>query len=699
LKVGFVGYLLCAIAYIVLISIVLIGNRKNSFNQRLAAMSVLQVLWALTMATLLTFVSLPSGTATIAEAIRSFAWIVFLLYLPGSMDTIWRDKQGKATRRHLVLALAVALTLASVLTDYLNLGERWSFGWKVLLSILGLFCVEQIYRNTPSQQRWSVKFLALSMIGLFGFDLVMLSDALLFEALNPNWWAARGFANATLVPLIAIASARIRNMKFEFGLSHNLAFHTATLALAGGYMMVVALAGYLVNLAGGSMAGALQAFLAFSALIALGVLLFASNVRSKIRVFIAKNFFTYQYDYRQEWLNFTDVMSQNAGQAVDSSVIAKRAAQALCRLMEAKSAAVWIRDAENQYAQIVNTELGFPVPETVLNTDPLVVFLQERDWVISSIEYVENRKIYGDAQFPDWVSHSSAILVAPLQLHGELVGFVLLADPRATINLNWEVRDLVKTLGRQTASYLAQQQATRKVVELQQFESFNKMSAFVVHDLKNLVAQLNLLMANAARHKDNPEFQADMLLTVENVLGRMQGLLLQLRLGTKPSEPAIAVDVEKIIRLAVESKGTLTSALQLRLNDAKSLLVKGHADRLSRVIGHLIQNADEACRQKRNQPNQTKDFECTIEIQVAKVDQTAVLTVKDTGVGMDASFVRDKLFRPFNTTKGMGMGIGTFESAEYIREIGGSLKVESEPSVGSVFTISLPLVRSDQVVS
>jgi putative PEP-CTERM system histidine kinase len=699
LKIGFVGYLLCAIAFIVLISIVLIGNRKNSFNQRLAAVSVIQVLWALGMATLLTFISLPAGTATLTEAIRSLAWIVFLLYLPGSMDTIWRNNAGKATRRNLVLALALALTFASVFTDFMNLGERWSFGWKVLLAILGLFCVEQIYRNTPSQQRWSVKFLALSMIGLFGFDLVMLSDALLFQALNANWWAARGFANAALVPLIAIASARIRNMKFEFGLSHNLAFHTATLALAGAYLMLVSLAGYLVNLAGGSMGGALQAFLAFCAFIALGVLLFASNVRSKIRVFIAKNFFTYQYDYRQEWLKFTDAMSQNSGQVVDSTVIAKRAAEALCRLMEAKTAAVWIRDAENQYTQIVNDTVTVKTPEVVLSTDPLVVFLQERDWVISCSEYIENPKIYGGVTFPTWLSESSAILVAPLQLHGELVGFVLLADPRATINLNWEVRDLVKTLGRQTASYLAQQQATRKVVELQQFESFNKMSAFVVHDLKNLVAQLNLLMANAARHKDNPEFQADMLSTVENVLGRMQGLLLQLRLGTKPSEPAIAIDVEKVIRLAVESKGTLTSVLDLKIEAAKSLMVRGHTDRLSRVIGHLIQNADEACRQKRNLQHDTKTTSCGVEILVAVVDQKVLISVKDSGVGMDSVFVREKLFRPFNTTKGMGMGIGTFESSEYIREIGGSLKVESEPSVGSVFTISLPLVRSDQLVS
>jgi putative PEP-CTERM system histidine kinase len=699
LKIGFVGYLLCAIAFIVLISIVLIGNRKNSFNQRLAAMSVVQVLWALGMATLLTFVSLPAGTATLTEAIRSLAWIVFLLYLPGSMDTIWRNNKGKATRRHLVLALALALTFASVSTDFMNLGERWSFGWKVLLAILGLFCVEQIYRNTPTQQRWSVKFLALSMIGLFGFDLVMLSDALLFQALNANWWAARGFANAALVPLIAIASARIRNMKFEFGLSHNLAFHTATLALAGAYLMLVSLAGYLVNLAGGSMGGVLQAFLAFCAFIALGVLLFASNIRSKIRVFIAKNFFTYQYDYRQEWLKFTDAMSQNSGQVVDSTMIAKRAAEALCRLMEAKTAAVWIRDSENQYTRIVNDTKTVKTPEIVFSTDPLVVFLQERDWVISCSEYIENPKIYGEVTFPAWISESSAILIAPLQLHGELVGFVLLADPRATINLNWEVRDLVKTLGRQTASYLAQQQATRKVVELQQFESFNKMSAFVVHDLKNLVAQLNLLMANAARHKDNPEFQADMLSTVENVLGRMQGLLLQLRLGTKPSEPAIAIDVDKVIRLAVESKGTLTSVLDLKIEAAKSVLVRGHTDRLSRVIGHLIQNGDEACRQKRNLQDAPETKSCGVEILVAVVDQKVLISVRDTGVGMDAAFVREKLFRPFNTTKGMGMGIGTFESAEYIREIGGSLKVESEPSVGSVFTISLPLVRSDQVVS
>jgi putative PEP-CTERM system histidine kinase len=185
--------------------------------------------------------------------------------------------------------------------------------------------------------------------------------------------------------------------------------------------------------------------------------------------------------------------------------------------------------------------------------------------------------------------------IVPLVLHDDLIGFVQLQKPVAPIALDWEVRDILKTAGRQVAGYLAVQETVEKLVQARQFDSFNRMSAFVVHDLKNLVAQLSLLLKNAARHRDNPEFQQDMLETIENVSDRMHALLLQLRVGAKPIEQAAPVSLTHALQAAIASKkGHLIEPLLHIDPTAEGVEVVAHRDRLERVVGHLIQNALEA---------------------------------------------------------------------------------------------------------
>jgi putative PEP-CTERM system histidine kinase len=232
------------------------------------------------------------------------------------------------------------------------------------------------------------------------------------------------------------------------------------------------------------------------------------------------------------------------------------------------------------------------------------------------------------------------------------------------------------------ASLVSLQSAVESLVQSRQFDSFNKMSAFVVHDLKNLVAQLALLVRNASTHKHDPEFQQDMLETVENVLERMQGLLLQLRIGTKPIEKPRAVGVEEILRRAAATKKGLKPVPQIQIADAIiNAKVLAHPDRLERVLGHLIQNACEAM-------HGTSGRLDIIAEPLASGEKIRIL-IKDTGPGMSANFIQFQLFKPFNSTKPHGMGIGTFESREYLKEIGGSLSVTSQEQVGTTFNIEL----------
>jgi putative PEP-CTERM system histidine kinase len=209
------------------------------------------------------------------------------------------------------------------------------------------------------------------------------------------------------------------------------------------------------------------------------------------------------------------------------------------------------------------------------------------------------------------------------------------------------------------------------------------MSAFVVHDLKNIVAQLSLMLKNAERLHDNREFQQDMLLTVESSLEKMRRLMLQLREGATPPGGSRGVELAPIVRrLAANVKA---QGRTLEITELERLATRGHDDRLERVVGHLVQNALDAT-----------PADGRVWIQVTRYSGQVQLQVGDTGAGMSEDFVRNQLFRPFNTTKHSGMGIGTYESFQYIRELGGTMQVDSQPGTGTTITVLLPLFETQR---
>jgi putative PEP-CTERM system histidine kinase len=245
------------------------------------------------------------------------------------------------------------------------------------------------------------------------------------------------------------------------------------------------------------------------------------------------------------------------------------------------------------------------------------------------------------------------------------------------VELDWEVLDLLKTAGRQAASYLGQIEASAALLETEKFAAFNRMSAFVVHDLKNLVAQLTLMLKNAERHSDNPEFQRDMLATVRHVVERMNGLLLQLRLGTNPVENARPVDLSAVARRVGQAKAIARAGLSVEA--VAPVFGLGHEDRLEHVVGHLVQNAIDATRP-----------EGRVAVRVADDGSHAVVEVEDDGEGMTREFVQTRLFKPFQTTKREGMGIGTYESHQYVTALGGTIVVDSAPGRGTKVRLLLP---------
>jgi putative PEP-CTERM system histidine kinase len=690
---GYWGYAMAAAGYAVLTILLIVSRRASSAKGKsgllLIGTAAACLLWALAMAANLAHVAIAAYFGNALELVRDAGWIGFAVYLTTTSENTSRrsrDPQNASGWRRLSALSRLAIG-ALVLSTVVEIGRLASlavvtpslyYGSWLLIAIVGLMLVEQIYRGTTPDARWSIKFFCLGMGGLFAYDLAMFADAMLFRKIDFELWAARGFINLLTIPLVAISAARNPRWSLDIAVSRRMVFQSTALLGTGVYLLVVAAAGYYIRFFGGTWGGVAQTTIVFAGLLGLGLVLFSGSLRARLKVFINKNFFSYRYDYREEWQRLTRELSEEHH---DESFGA-RAVRAMANLVEARGGGLWVRQDRPFYERMTTWE----APQLSDAGEPadgeLARFLRTKQWVVNLDEYRTEGNAYGDTRLPGWLADDDeAWLVVPLTLHDDLFGFVVLLTARTKITINWEVNDLLKMAGRQVASVLAQLHANRALLVARQFESFNRMSAFVVHDLKNVVAQLSLLLSNAARHRGNPEFQADMIDTVDNAVDKMKKLLLQLRAGSTPADEPAPVDLQDVVLSALRSKAPLTPQPTV-LVDAPGIRTLAHRERLDRVVGHLLQNAAEATPSSGS-----------IEIRVRSEDHSAIIEVEDTGVGMSEEFIRTRLFKPFESTKKSGMGIGIYESREYIRELGGNLLVESRETEGTRFSIALPLLR------
>ena len=656
-----------ALAFLVLAVLVATVWRGRPNGRVLGLACMATAAWAAACAAAATLGTTWPFWVDLFEAARGAAWTAFLFILLGYRKEhrgIWIPVAVAYAAYMLVVALREAgLPVAQLAGTVPLVLARLGF------AVLGMLLVEHLYRNKTAQQRWAVKFACMAILAMFVFDFYMYSDAALLRGVNRDIWAARGFAAALCAPLLAISVARSVSWSTGLSVSRRMLFHSAALAGAAVYLLLMGSAGYFLRYFGGRWGPVMQLAFLFGAVVLLAVILFSGSFRAWLKVFLSKHFYRYHYDYREEWMRFTRALSEQG------PGVGERAIHALGALVESPGGALWLRrDSRFELVAHVNTtpsQSPFPVE------DPVCSFLDARHWVIDLRELASSPDSYHGLALPPAIAHlPRARLIVPLVLHGHLSGFMLLLEPRSRIALNWEVIDLLKIAASQAASYLAQQEAADALMVARQFESFNRMSTFIVHDLKNLVSQLSLLASNAQTHSANPDFQRDMAETVAHSVRKMKMLLQRLSRGGA-TECNAPLSMAELLARAVALKAAFTPRPQFEC--AGDAAVLADAERLERVVGHLIQNAIEAT------PKEGK-----VTITLRESGQDALVEITDTGGGMSEEFIRERLFKPFESTKSAGMGIGAFESREYIRELGGRLEVSSQPLCGTTFRIILP---------
>ena len=673
------SYGLAAVGFAALALQLVFGLRRRMPGSALFFAVAFSAVWgALGWAFAITQQSVYLTATALADVLRIAGWYSFLLLL------IFRPRApGEPFHGRWLVLAAAGLTAAGLFEQGIRAAgfDMWGYAGRLgLLNSLGmavfaLVLVETLFRNLRADSRWSVKPLCIGLIGAFVFDIYLYADALLFNRIDADAFSVRGFIHALVIPLVAVTAGRSRDWTSNVTLSRRVVFHSAALAASGIYLLFVAAAGYYIRFFGGEWGRAFQVALIVAGLLFLGMLAQSGSVRAKLKVLVSKHFFSYRYDYREEWLRFTQTLSACDGQ----SALGQQIIRGLADMVESPSGGLWLKDASGRhYAQ--SARWNMPVCSATEHSEGLLLrFLTDSGWVVNLDEFRSVPDRYGELRLPAWLSDlPDAWLIVPLAGSEGVIGFVILDSPRTRVDVNWEVNDLFKTAGRQAASFLGQMEATEALLETRKFDAFNRMSAFVVHDLKNIVAQLSLLLKNAQRHRGNPEFQQDMLMTVAHATERMKQLMMQLREGTTPVDAPRGVDLAETIRRIQRAKMGQEPVPELQLEE--SLIATGHEDRVERVIGHLVQNAIDAT-----------DRNGRVWIKLERSGEQAMVEVGDTGIGMTAEFIRERLFKPFQTTKPAGMGIGAYESYQYVQELGGTILVESTVNAGTRMRLLLPL--------
>jgi putative PEP-CTERM system histidine kinase len=679
-SLGLVSYGLGTVLFLILTLVLLTGQQGRSHKNALKVASVASTMW-LAFATYSIYHNAEFYSYLI-EPLRSFSWVLFLGYVLISSVTEARLAQRRFRNASMVAAGYTLLIIGIVFYRLLEgpgsvifFGIDIMYAGLLLFAVVGLVLVEQVMRNAHVESRRAVKYLCIGLGVLFAYDFYLYSNALMFQGLDIEVWQARGLVNALVVPVLAVAIARDPRLSLDIFVSRRMVFHTTALLGTGLYLLVMGAGGYYIRYYGGEWGTVAQIVFLFGAVLILLVLLFSGRLRASLRVFINKHFFHYKYDYRDEWLRFIKTLS--SGQPDDR--MRERAIHSIAEIIDSPGGVLWMRNL-NCFEPVANWQMKISARDTVDADHPLISFLTAREWLIDIDEFERDPELYNNLVLPDWLARMPrAWLVVPLIVHDDLLGFIVLARSPAQTHFNWEDSDLVKTAGRQAAVHLAQLEASRALTEARQFEACNRLTSYVMHDLKNLIAQLSLVVTNASKHKGNPRFMEDAITTVANSVQKMNSLLEHLRSDSMQAQESTQIEVCSMLGEVVRTMSNNRPVPRLDCQ-ATGICILASRDRCLAIIGHLIRNAQDA----------TPDDGQVIVRLFRRADR-AIIEVQDTGSGMDERFIKERLFRPFDSTKA-GMGIGVYEARDFIHKMGGDLEVLSRVGEGSTFRIRLPLI-------
>lgn len=676
---SFFGYLIGAVAS-AMAALWMMQRGDRARSDRLAAIlaATLTGIWCALAAAL----EPRAPVVALAETARNLA-LVFLLFRLFGNDG--RDESIRVVRP-VVFSLGFVTLLQPALLG-LSLRPTVSPGaadlifrsaalLQMLAAIGALMLLHNLYAGASTTSRLLLRWSAAALVGIWAFDLNLFTIAYMSDKVPAILLAMRGLITGLLVGLLAVGSNSAA-AGLQFSPSRAVTFQTLSLLVIGAYLLVMLFVVQSLPVMGGDFGRIAQVGFLLIASVAAAVWLPSRSTRGWLRVTAAKHLFRHRYDYRNEWLRFTRTIGR-ASPGGES--LQERAIRAMADITDSPAGLLLTPNEEAELELVARWNWAQAEVPAVAAKHQLSGFLEQEGYIVDLDELRGGERAHFELEnVPQWLlDEARAWALVPLLHFDRLVGVVVLARPGIGRKLDWEDFDMLRVVGQQLASYLAEQTGQRALMEASRFDEFNRRIAFVMHDIKNLASQLSLLARNAEKHADNPDFRADMLVTLRNSADKLNALLARLgRYGGGEVHKRATLDLQELAQGLVARFGTVHP---VRLVRDKTCLVQADAEALEQALVHLLQNAIDA-----------SEAENPVSIDVGQDRQHGCIEIADSGVGMSAGFVRDGLFKPFVSSKNGGFGIGAFEARELIRAMGGRLGVESREGIGTRFIISLPL--------
>lgn len=663
-------------------------SRRRGFGNAWSAVVLglsLTAAWCLVVA-VLGDGGLPSA---VAETMRNLAWLVatYRLFATDGRHASLAPIRPVVAVLAMVELLQVGIDAVIAQVAMNGATVQVAFAAIVLLRLLvtvgALVLVHNLYAGASNQSRPVLLWPAAALAVLWTVDLNLYTIAYLTADWPAEIAALRGVSALALAGLLAIGAGQDR-AALRFRPSRAVTFQTFSLLVIGAYLAAMVGVVRWLSFAGGD----------YARLLGLGFLIVASacailflpsrRLRGWLKVTLAKHLFQHRYDYREEWLRFTRTIGKSGA---DAPPLGERVVQAIADIAECPAGLLLAPDDHGEMT--LAARWHWPqaeVPAVALG--PAGVAFFEREGFIAHMDDLRaGRDERGEGKaVPEWLRREPrAWALVPLIHYERLVGLVVLARPQTARQLDWEDFDLLRVVGQQVASYLAENAGQEALAEASRFDDFHRRIAFVMHDIKNLASQLSLLARNAELHADKPAFRDDMLVTLRNSADKLNALLARLsRYGNGVIDKVGEVAVDEVARAVVER---FRGGHPVVLGECVDKPVMANREALEQVLVHLVQNAIDA-----SAPNRPVCLSVTADGVHARFD------VVDSGVGMSPEFVRTKLFKPFVSSKSGGFGIGAFEARELVLAMRGRLEVESREGLGSRFTIRLPLAATSGLI-
>jgi putative PEP-CTERM system histidine kinase len=537
----------------------------------------------------------------------------------------------------------------------------------LLATIAVLYGLEPTLRNSQGALRWRLKYLALGLGGIFAIRFYLLSQALLFHVQDRHGLLVGTIALIIGELVLAVGFLRSGALRTDLTVSRHFVYRSIVVGLCGLYLFLAGAAGWLLNALGIPEATLLGTVIVFVAVMGLAALALSESLRWRFKRYIGTHFYADKYDYRQQWRTFTTGLTAR----ITLDGLATQLLRSVTETIGARKAALYLADETDGALRL----------HTMLNAGPLPKTLEVTPNDFIAGQLVSEARTVADLGNgrAEALLAEGLVLAVPLRTQGHLVGVLLVGAEKTNAPYTQEDLDLLTTLGEQAASATATVQLSERLAQSRAFEAFNRLSSFIIHDLKNSVSALSMLTQNARQHFDDPEFRVGALKTLTRTVERMQKLVGRLSTRQAASEFEFeSVPLDELLRdIAASTPMGPTLHLSLALDPAPS--VRGDTDAIQRVLQNLIRNAAEAM-----------DAEGTITLRVWLQDGMVACAVTDTGCGMSEEFIRTSLFVPFQTTKKGGWGIGLYQAREIMTAHAGRIEVSSQEGHGTTVTLLFP---------